>query len=66
MGTLIVAAAVFAAAALALRSMVRSRKNGKSLQCGGDCGKPRTLPLRKNNRKRKIHVWFIHMWIFVS
>lgn len=38
MGTLIVAAAVFAAAALALRSMIRSRKNGKSLQCGGDCG----------------------------
>ena len=39
MGTLIVAAAVFAAAALALRSMIRSRKNGKSLQGGGDCGK---------------------------
>ncbi len=41
MGTLIVAAAVFAAAALALRSMIRSRRNGKSLQCGGDCGKCR-------------------------
>ena len=25
--------------ALALRSMVRDKKNGKSLQCGGDCSK---------------------------
>ena len=34
MGTLIVAAAVFAAAALALRSMIRSRKNAASTTTG--------------------------------
>lgn len=39
MGTLIVAAVIFGIAILALRSIVRSKKSGKSLQCGGDCGK---------------------------
>lgn len=37
MGTLIVGAVVLGVVALAVRSMVRDKKNGKSLQCGGDC-----------------------------
>lgn len=37
MGTLIVGLLVAAAAALAVRSMVRDKKKGKSLQCGMDC-----------------------------
>ena len=35
MGTLIVGVIV---AGVVVRSMIRDRKNGKSLQCGGDCG----------------------------
>lgn len=37
-GTIVTLAVVIAAAGLAVRSMVRDKKNGKSLQCGGDCG----------------------------
>lgn len=37
MGTLIVLVIVAAAVALALRSMIKDKKAGKSLQCGGDC-----------------------------
>ena len=37
MGTLIVLAIVAAAVVLAIRSMVKDKKNGKSLSCGGDC-----------------------------
>ena len=37
MGTVITLAVVAAAAGLAVRSMIRDKKNGKSLQCGGDC-----------------------------
>ena len=37
MGTIIVGLLVTAAVALAVRSMIRDKKNGKSLQCGGDC-----------------------------
>lgn len=37
MGTLIVGLALLAIVALIIRSMVRSKKNGKSLQCGCDC-----------------------------
>ncbi|MDE5598301.1 MAG: FeoB-associated Cys-rich membrane protein [Lachnospiraceae bacterium] len=36
-GTLVTLAIVAAAVGLAIRSMVRDKKNGKSLQCGGDC-----------------------------
>ena len=39
MGTAIVLAIVAAAVALAIRSMVKDKKAGKSLQCGGDCGR---------------------------
>ncbi len=39
MGTLIVLAIIAVAAGLAVRSMVRDKKNGKSLQCGGDCSR---------------------------
>lgn len=37
MGTVIVGAVVLGIVALAVRSMVRDKKAGKSLQCGGDC-----------------------------
>lgn len=37
MGTIIVSAILLLVVALVIRSMVRDKKNGKSLQCGGDC-----------------------------
>ena len=37
MGTIIVGAVLFLIVGLAVRSMVRDKKSGKSLQCGGDC-----------------------------
>lgn len=37
MGTIIVGAILLLMVALVIRSMVRDKKNGKSLQCGGDC-----------------------------
>ena len=39
MGTIIVLAIIAAAVILAVRSMIRDKKNGKSLQCGGDCSR---------------------------
>ncbi|MDD6571111.1 MAG: FeoB-associated Cys-rich membrane protein [Thermoflexaceae bacterium] len=39
MATLIVGVILIGMIALILRSMIRDKKNGKSLQCGGDCGK---------------------------
>ncbi|MDE7016598.1 MAG: FeoB-associated Cys-rich membrane protein [Lachnospiraceae bacterium] len=38
-GTIITLAIVAAAAGLAIKSMIRDKKNGKSLQCGGDCSR---------------------------
>lgn len=38
MGTLIVGIILAGAVALIVRKMMRDRKNGKSIQCGGDCG----------------------------
>lgn len=37
MATLIVCAAIAGLAVLAARKMMRDKKNGKSLSCGGDC-----------------------------
>ncbi|MDE6518228.1 MAG: FeoB-associated Cys-rich membrane protein [Acetatifactor sp.] len=37
MGTLIVLAVLAGIVALVIRGMVRDKKNGKSLQCGGNC-----------------------------
>lgn len=37
MGTVIVGAVLVVIVALAVYSMVKDKKNGKSLQCGGDC-----------------------------
>lgn len=37
MGTVIVLAIIAAAVGLAVRSMIKDKKSGKSLQCGGDC-----------------------------
>jgi len=37
MGTFIIGIIVLALLALAVRSMVKDKKSGKSIQCGGDC-----------------------------
>ncbi len=37
MGTLVVLIVVAGLVALAVRSMINDKKNGKSIQCGGDC-----------------------------
>lgn len=37
MGTVLVAAVLMFAVGIAIRSIVKDKKNGKSLQCGGDC-----------------------------
>ena len=37
MATFIVGAVVLAVVGLIIRSMVKDKKNGKSLQCGCDC-----------------------------
>lgn len=37
MGTVIVLAALIGVVALVIRGMIKDKKNGKSLQCGGDC-----------------------------
>ena len=39
MGTLIVGLLIIGAVALAIRSMARDKKNGKSMHCGGECGR---------------------------
>lgn len=39
MGTVLVAVILAGALALIIRSMVKDKKSGKSLQCGGDCSK---------------------------
>lgn len=39
MGTVIVLAIVAGAAALAVRSMIKDKKAGKSIHCGGDCSR---------------------------
>lgn len=37
MGTVVTGVIVLALVVLAVRSMVKDKKNGKSIQCGGDC-----------------------------
>lgn len=37
MGTIFVAVLVVVIVGLIIYSMVRDKKNGKSIQCGGDC-----------------------------
>ena len=37
MGTVVVGAVLVGVVALIVRSMVKDKKYGKSLQCGGDC-----------------------------
>lgn len=39
MANIVVGLILIAVIAMVIRSMVRDRKNGKSLQCGGDCSK---------------------------
>ena len=39
MGTIIVLIVLAIIVALIIRSMVKDKKAGKSLQCGGDCSK---------------------------
>jgi hypothetical protein len=38
MGTVIIAICVIGVVGLIIRSMVRDKKKGKSIHCGGDCG----------------------------
>lgn len=38
MGTAVVLVVVVGIVGLAVRSMVKDKKAGKSIQCGGDCG----------------------------
>ena len=37
MGTLVVGISLLAVVVLIVRSMIKDKKKGKSLQCGGDC-----------------------------
>lgn len=37
MGTVLVGSVLAGIVALIIRGMVRDKKNGKSIQCGGDC-----------------------------
>lgn len=37
MGTLVVGISLLAVVALIIKSMIKDKKKGKSLQCGGDC-----------------------------
>lgn len=37
MGTIVTGIVVVGLIGLAVRSMIRDKKNGKSLHCGGDC-----------------------------
>lgn len=39
MGTFVVGAGLAVVVALVIRSMIKDKKNGKSLQCGGDCSR---------------------------
>lgn len=39
MGTVIVLAIIAMAVGLAVRSMIRDKRRGKSLHCGGDCSR---------------------------
>ena len=39
MGTVVVLAIVAGAVALAVRSMIKDKKAGGSIQCGGDCSR---------------------------
>ena len=37
MGTVVVLAILAGVVALMVRKMIKDKKNGKSIQCGGDC-----------------------------
>ncbi|MSS63649.1 FeoB-associated Cys-rich membrane protein [Velocimicrobium porci] len=37
MGTVVVGGVVLAIVGLIIRGMIQDKKNGKSIQCGGDC-----------------------------
>ena len=37
MGTLVVGISLLAVVALIIKRMIKDKKKGKSLQCGGDC-----------------------------
>lgn len=41
MGTFVVGMIMLVVVILAIRSMIKDKKAGKSLQCGGDCSKCR-------------------------
>lgn len=39
MGTVLAGVVVLGLVGLAVRSMIKDKKSGKSLQCGGDCSR---------------------------
>lgn len=39
MGTIVVGAVLIIIVALIICSMIKDKRNGKSLQCGGDCSR---------------------------
>lgn len=39
MATVIVTAVLIIMAGMAVRKMIKDKKNGKSIQCGGDCSR---------------------------
>lgn len=54
MGTLIVLLLVAGAATLAIRQMIKDKKAGKFLSCGGDCSRcAGCLPEQKTNTDHK-------------
>ena len=51
MGTVIVGAIVVGVVGLIVRSMVKDKKSGKSLQCGGDCSHCGVIVTKQRNVK---------------
>ncbi len=67
MGTAVVLVVLLLGVGMAVKSMIRDKKNGKSLQCGGDCKHCGRLPLvlvkrariRKISRIRALFLFYI-------
>ncbi|MCX4321470.1 MAG: FeoB-associated Cys-rich membrane protein [Lachnospiraceae bacterium] len=54
MGTFIVLLLVAGAAALAIRQMIKDKKAGKSISCGGDCSRCRGCQSNRKADKKDI------------
>ena len=58
MGTVVVGAILVGVVAFVIRSMIRDKKNGKSIQCGGDCRATVADIVIKNQRRRCTRAFF--------